>query len=139
MCLGGATPILADLKDSRRFLMVLWKISCISFWSWLTSRRPRLNLWRCCRPPECVSGRPEASLTEALTETHVFPALVQMLLQQVVGVDVLRLPGGLHGLLVHFQAHRRDRISAKAGGTLGCCVSDLLGPSGEVLDHVQKQ
>lgn len=55
MCLGGATPIFADLKDSRRLLMVLWKISCTSFSSWLTSKRVRLYLWRCCKPPECVS------------------------------------------------------------------------------------
>lgn len=31
MGFGGATPIFADLKDSRRFLIVLWKISCTSF------------------------------------------------------------------------------------------------------------
>lgn len=31
MCFGGVTPNLVDLKDSKRFLMVLWKISCISF------------------------------------------------------------------------------------------------------------
>lgn len=44
MGFGGATPIFADLKDSRRFLMVLWKISCTSFSSWLTSKRVRLYL-----------------------------------------------------------------------------------------------
>lgn len=44
MCFGGATPIFADLKDSRRLLMVLWKISCSSFSSWLTSKRVRLYL-----------------------------------------------------------------------------------------------
>lgn len=45
----------------------------------------------------------------------MFPALVQVLLQQVVAVDVLRLSGALHGLLIHFQTHRRYRVSSEAG------------------------
>lgn len=40
----------------------------------------------------------------------MFPALVQVLLQQVVAVDVLRLSGALHGLLLHVQTHRRYRV-----------------------------
>ena len=44
---GGATPIFADLKDSRRLLMVLWKISCTSFSSLLMSKWLRLYLCRC--------------------------------------------------------------------------------------------
>lgn len=47
MVFGGVTPILADLKDSKRFLIVLWKISCTSFSSWLTSKWVRLYLCRC--------------------------------------------------------------------------------------------
>lgn len=47
---GGATPIFADLKDSRRVLMVLWKISCTSFSSSLTLKWLRLYLCRCCEP-----------------------------------------------------------------------------------------
>lgn len=47
---GGATPILADLKDSKRLRMVLWKISCTSSSSLLTSKWLRLNLCLCYKP-----------------------------------------------------------------------------------------
>jgi len=50
--LAGATPILADLKDSRRVLMVLWKISCTSPSSLFTSKCLRLYLCLCCGGPE---------------------------------------------------------------------------------------
>lgn len=43
----GATPIFADLKDSKRLLMVLWKISCTSFSSSLMPKWLRLYLCRC--------------------------------------------------------------------------------------------
>lgn len=46
--LAGVTPILADLNDSRRLLMVLWKISCTSSSFWLMVKSLRLYLWRCC-------------------------------------------------------------------------------------------
>ena len=36
---------------------------------------------------------------------HLFPASVQVLLQQVVSVNVLSFPHTIHVLLVHFQAH----------------------------------
>lgn len=53
---GGATPIFADLKDSKRLLMVLWKISCTSFSSLLTSKWLRLYLCRCCKPENKRQG-----------------------------------------------------------------------------------
>jgi len=52
--------------------------------------------------------------------SDLFPALVQVLLQQVVSVNVLRLPHTLHGLLVHFQAHRWHMVSPTAGGGGAC-------------------
>lgn len=39
-----------------------------------------------------------------------------MLLQQVVRVDVLRLPHTLHVLLVHLQAHGWHLVYSTAGG-----------------------
>lgn len=50
--LAGLTPILADLKDSRRLLMVLWKISCTSYSLWLMPKWLRLYLWWCCSERE---------------------------------------------------------------------------------------
>lgn len=43
--------------------------------------------------------------SDVTENAYLFPALVQMLLQQVVSVHVLCFPHALHGLLVHFQAH----------------------------------
>lgn len=116
MCFGGATPIFVDLKDSRRLLMVLWKISCTSFSSLLTSKWLRLYLWRCCKPGrqksvrELISGECTTERYPFNVNVYLFPALVQMLLQQVVSVDVLCFPDARHVLLVHFQAHRRHRV-----------------------------
>lgn len=70
----------------------------------------------------------------------MFPALIQMLLQQVVSVDVLRLPGALHGLLVHFQAHRWYKVSSKAAiNIILVFVSIILRQSCKTTDTVQEK
>lgn len=138
---GGATPIFADLKDSKRFLMVLWKISCTSFSSLLTSKWLRLYLCRCYKPENKHRKRINSwglmfkdknnslyihkvyflyvsesdlnvmNVMHIEDHAHLFPALVQMLLQQVVSVNILSFPHTFHILLVHFQAHRWHRVS----------------------------
>lgn len=53
----------------------------------------------------------------------LFPALVQVLLQQVVGVDILSFPHTLHALLMDFQTDRRHRVSSAGKSLLLSCYS----------------
>lgn len=62
--------------------------------------------------------------SDLTANAYLFPAFVQMLLQQVVSVHVLCFPQAFHVLLLHFQAHRGHRVSSTAGKimSLTSCV-----------------
>lgn len=85
--LAGLTPILADLKDSRRLLMVLWKISCTSSSLWLMPNWLRLYLWRCCSEREDQIGQMRCKLYACVcvcvlvkSDSYMLSAPVQVLL-----------------------------------------------------------
>lgn len=77
---------------------------------------------------------------------YLFPAFVQMLLQQVVSVNALCLPYAFHGLLVHFQAHRWHRVTSTAGKTvylvfitLRCSIHSSSSTSSPMVWFFSKQ
>lgn len=76
----------------------------------LVSRKESITFSRRLRVGESLS------LNEL--QPHLLPALVQMLLQQMVSVDVFRLPHALYRLLVHLQAHRRHRVPSTGEKTV---------------------
>lgn len=47
----------------------------------------------------------DVTYSDVTENAYLFPAFVQVLLQQVVSVNVLRFPQASHVLLVYFQAY----------------------------------